>query len=1095
MRLLSARALLAPRRTLAIASVFTVVAAVVGAGTPSRLSDSQADLDSHGTQSFRTAQLLKATMGPRAFPELGVLAPAEGKDNAHVLAELQKVANVVPKLFYSRNKRTVLLLGYFHRNISPAAATANLVERLKPFPGVLVTGRTLVGEEFRTRVKHDLIRAELIALPLLLLLTLVIFRSVVSALLPVLVGGLTLVTALFGLRLINAVYPISILSLNLVSGAAMALAVDYSLLLVSRYREELRHGLLTIDATRAMVATAGRTVTLSAATVAAAFASLLVFPQDFLRSVAIGGMLVSTTAALVSMTVLPALLSLLGHNVNALAPKRWQRSMERTARPEIQGFWYRLARFVMKRPAAIAALSMTLLVALGAPALGMRLTGLDVTSLPASAHTRSFEERVKTEFAHSLFGEVLVVAHGNSHTIRSIVARYFTKLPNVEAGLARRVATNLWELNLKPVGAPFAPDTENLVRHILALPPKFQVTGVTASYLDTAASLKARLPLALTLLLSTTLIFLYIATGSIILPVKTVLMNVLSLAAAFGLLVWIFQDGRLESLLGYRSQGAIALTQPILIGASTFGILTDYGIFLLTRIREGWDSGLSNRDAVALGVERTGRIISAAALLFCVAVGALVTSRITVVKEIGIGFAVAVALDAFLVRALLVPSLMIILGRWNWWHPRMPLGHRRERIKGQGRVTGVLTTVTKQSTPTSCAASHGRAATGAAPTIRGELVPGHGPDRGGERSPPGDQATMGSNSTAMLARSGASEQVTDLGTRARDLTAVRPADCERTPRVRGHRTLLSVESVHTSYDGVKALCDVHLTVERGEILAILGLNGAGKTTLMSVIAGLQRPDSGRVLLDGIERKVGSKAGKRPVGLAPQTTGVYPTLSVRDNLRFFGELSGLKRRELDAQISATAEALDLVHLLHRKARHLSGGEARRLHVGMVMICRPPILLLDEPTVGMDVASRALFIDFVKDVAADGTAICYSTHYLSEVEQLGASVAILDKGSVIAHEGVDRLIARRGTSLVELRFEGPPPHLPVDGARVHRDETSLRIEIDGAPAEEAARIVGTLGDAGRHLRAIVLIQPSLESVFVELTGRAFVDTSHT
>jgi ABC-2 type transport system ATP-binding protein len=353
---------------------------------------------------------------------------------------------------------------------------------------------------------------------------------------------------------------------------------------------------------------------------------------------------------------------------------------------------------------------------------------------------------------------------------------------------------------------------------------------------------------------------------------------------------------------------------------------------------------------------------------------------------------------------------------------------------------------------------------------------------------------MGSNSTAMLARPGALEQAVDLAMRARDLTAVCAADGERTPRGRGDRTPLSIESVHKSYEGVMALCDVNLEVERGEILAILGLNGAGKTTLMSVISGLQRPDSGRVLLDGIERKVGSKSAKRPVGLAPQTTGVYPTLSARDNLRFFGELSGLRRRELNAQITAIAEALDLVPLLHRKARHLSGGEARRLHVGMVMICRPPILLLDEPTVGVDVANRARFIDFIKDVAADGTAICYSTHYLSEVEQLGASVAILDKGSVIAHEGVDRLIARRGTSLVELRFEGPPPHLSVDGARVHRDGTTVRIEIDGAPAEEAARIVGTLGEAGRHLRAIVLIQPSLESVFVELTGRAFVDNSH-
>lgn len=324
-------------------------------------------------------------------------------------------------------------------------------------------------------------------------------------------------------------------------------------------------------------------------------------------------------------------------------------------------------------------------------------------------------------------------------------------------------------------------------------------------------------------------------------------------------------------------------------------------------------------------------------------------------------------------------------------------------------------------------------------------------------------------------------------------------------RIRGRRTPVStahdgddgpirlrIANVHKSYDGVPALCDINLKVEAGEILAILGRNGAGKTTLMSVVAGLQQPDAGQVWLAGVDIHNQPKSARRRLGLVPQNTGVYPTLRVRENLHFFGALGGLNGKALSTQVCEVAEALELAHLLHRPVRTLSGGEARRLHVAMSMMCRPPVLLLDEPTVGVDVDSRARFIDFVKTLAADGASICYSTHYLSEVEQLAASVAILDKGHVIARESLDSLIASRGTSLVELHFEGKPPCLP-HHTNVHREGTVLRITTEEPPAEEAARLVAELRDPGQ-LKAIVLIQPSLESVFFELTGQTFVP-SHT
>lgn len=305
---------------------------------------------------------------------------------------------------------------------------------------------------------------------------------------------------------------------------------------------------------------------------------------------------------------------------------------------------------------------------------------------------------------------------------------------------------------------------------------------------------------------------------------------------------------------------------------------------------------------------------------------------------------------------------------------------------------------------------------------------------------------------------------------------------------------LVIEKVHKSYGTVPALCDIHLTVEPGEILAILGPNGAGKTTLISIVAGLQQPDTGRVLLDGIDVREQPKAARRTLGLVPQSTGVYPTLRVRENLQFFGELGGLKGKPLSTQVCKVAEALDLAHLLQRTVRDLSGGEARRLHVAMIMMCRPPILLLDEPTVGVDVGSRAHLIEFIRTLAADGTSICYSTHYLAEVEQLTANVAILDRGRIIARESLEALIASRGKSLVELHFDGEPPCLP-NRANIHREDKVLRITTERAPGEEAVKLVGELRDGGNELKAIVLIQPSLESVFFELTGRAFSNNGET
>lgn len=299
--------------------------------------------------------------------------------------------------------------------------------------------------------------------------------------------------------------------------------------------------------------------------------------------------------------------------------------------------------------------------------------------------------------------------------------------------------------------------------------------------------------------------------------------------------------------------------------------------------------------------------------------------------------------------------------------------------------------------------------------------------------------------------------------------------------------MLGVAGLEKSYGDVVALAGVDLTIEEGEICALLGPNGAGKTTLVSIVCGLRRPDAGTVVVDGVDAVLDSQTARRSIGFAPQDLAIYPIVTVRENLVFAGELADLRGSRLARQIDDVAEALELTDLIDRPARALSGGEKRRVHTAMAMVHKPRLLLLDEPTTGVDVATRARLLESVRQLAErDGTAVCYSTHYLPEVEALGASVTIIDHGRVIARGTVDELIATHAKTVIELTFDGPAPmvdgHRPVDG-----DDT-VRVE-SGHPARDAAALLSRLGaDAGR-LRGLEIITPSLESVFLALTGRRY------
>ena len=586
--------------------------------------------------------------------------------------------------FLSADRRATYLLAY----LSPEGdkeeqeTAERVAERLGDLPGVTLGGPALASQQVNEQVSHDIERAELAALPLIFLLSLLFFRGLVAAALPPLLGALSIVLTFAGLRLAAELGSVSIFALNLVTALGLGLSIDYSLFVVSRYREELARVGAGAEALRNTLATAGRTVLFSGLTVAAALSSLLVFPQRFLYSMGIGGVMVSLLAVAVALVVLPALLALLGQRVNALAPKRLQRAAEADARPATEGLWYRLSRIVMRRPGRIALASTVALVALGLPFLGVKFVVADAEVLPGEASAHQVDAALGERFDSSATEPVRLVLGTHAGARLDRFLREVRRVDGVDAvSPPTPEGSETTLVNVTSSAGALSERGQEVVHDLRALDPSFPVlvSGPSASFTDLKASLLGHLPLALAIVVAGTLVLLFLMTGSLVLPVKALLMNVLTLSATSGILVLVFQDGRLEGLLGYESQGALEITQPLVLFAVAFGLATDYGVFLLSRIKEARDAGLPDSEAVAVGLERTGRIVTAAALLFTVAVGALATSEIIFIKQLGVGTALAVLIDASVVRALLVPSLMALLGRRNWWAPR-PLRRLHERV-------------------------------------------------------------------------------------------------------------------------------------------------------------------------------------------------------------------------------------------------------------------------------------------------------------------------------------------------------------------------------------------------------------------------------
>jgi uncharacterized membrane protein YdfJ with MMPL/SSD domain len=694
------------RRVLLVALVGVAIAGGFGAGVAKRMSP-YGDADP-STQSVQATNRYQAATGRQIDP--GVIALVTVAD-AHSAQAKRRVGRVEAQLrssrdiaavssYYdsrdpalvARDGRSTYVVAYFRPKSDSRIKddAAQLERRFAGETDVELGGAAIADAQVNTQVGNDLARAELFAFPFIFLLSLLFFRSLVASLLPPLLGGLAILFTFFALRVVSSFTDLSVFSLNLVTGLGLGLAIDYSLFVVSRYREEAAvHG-FGAEALRRTLATAGRTVLFSSLTVAAALASLTVFPQLFLFSMGLAGAIVAIVAAALALVVLPALLALLGPRINTLAPKRLQRAADRDARADESGFWYRLSQFVIARPGRIALLSATALIALGVPFASIKFLPADAATLPASASAYRVDAALRTAFPPGRTAPLEVVAgvQAGSPELRDLTGR-IRALPNVSTVAEPQPAgPHLSLIDVAPATPTYGTASRQLVHAVRALRTPFYVgvAGDTAGYVDLEHSLGMHLPFVLAIVIAATLIVLFLMTGSLVLGVKAVLMNTLSLSAVFGAIVLIFQHGHLEGLLSYRSIGALDSTQPILLFAIGFGLATDYGVFLLSRIKEAHDSGIPNAQAVAIGLERTGRIVTAAALLFSVAIGAFVTSKLVFIKELGLGTALAVLIDASVIRGLLVPSLMELLGDWNWWAPRPLRRLRTSHEHGQPAV-------------------------------------------------------------------------------------------------------------------------------------------------------------------------------------------------------------------------------------------------------------------------------------------------------------------------------------------------------------------------------------------------------------------------
>jgi RND superfamily putative drug exporter len=719
-----------PRQILAVTGLVVVFAAVAGLHASSKLSP--AGLLSPSAPSQVAANLLDAHFGGgspnlvfvvearRGTVEDPAVASAGRALDARLAA--QPGVSSVTSWWVShdpalKSRDSTAALVEAHVDGSDATVTTRaeaLVTELSvsstaPGPVTVVAGGSAAtNAAISDQLSQDLKLAETIAIPLTLLLLIIVFGSLVAAFLPVLVGVLAIVVTLAVLWILSSVTTVSVYAINLTTALGLGLAVDYSLLMVSRYREQLATSADPRAAVRRAVKTAGRTIAFSAATVAAAMAVLLVFPVSFLRSFAYAGISVVIVATLAAVIVLPAMLSLLGPRVDALRVP-WRRA---AASGSESPFWRSVASIVLRRPLTAAVPVVALLLLLGAPFLGVHFGTATDRVLPESNPARQAGIALQSKFNIDSANTLDAVATpALTLTAGAVYSRELSSLAGVSrvvgpAGiwsdgrqLSRPTATLTRRYQVADASrfsAAITPDPDSAAAQTLVSEARslgspngtsVAVGGAAAQLVDELHDLSSELPLAVGLIALTTFVLLFLFTGSVVLPIKALALNGLGLSAAFGVIVWIFQQGHLTGLLGFTPT-PLAADMLVLLFCVAFGLSMDYEVFLLSRIKEHHDSGVSSNQAVTDGLARTGRIVTTAAALLCITFFALASSRVSFIQMFGLGTGVAILLDATLVRGVLVPALMRLAGEWIWWAPG-PL----RRVRQRGLLTESSATV------------------------------------------------------------------------------------------------------------------------------------------------------------------------------------------------------------------------------------------------------------------------------------------------------------------------------------------------------------------------------------------------------------------
>lgn len=721
-----------PRRILAVSALVAVLAAVFGIPVANHLSSG--GFQDPGSESVRAARLLSEKFGQSDQQLLiTVTGPADVTTGA---------ARTVGSDIAARLQASPDVLSVTSPWTSPPAAAAELVSTdrmtglvvatlaggennaqkyaaalVSPVVGdrgdgvtVLAGGSSMIMGQINEQTTHDLVRMEAIAVPLSFLVLVWVFGGLLAAMLPMAVGLMAVLGAMSVLRLITAFSEVSIFALNITTALGLALAIDYTLLIVSRYRDEISGGATPEAALVRTMTTAGRTVLFSAVTVALSLSALMLFPMYFLKSFAYSGVATVAFSAAAAVIVTPAAIALLGSRIDALDLRRWLRRVlgrpEPVARDVRDVFWYRSTKVVMRRAVPVGTAIVALLVLLGSPFLRIEFGSPDDRVLPKTASAHQVGDRLRDGFSSNLDNGLSIVIPDAVGVTGPELDRYaldLSRVPDVTL-VSAPGGTFVNGVNAGPPSSPAGVADGTAFLSVRSTTPLFSdaskrqldqlhavpgpagrdvlVAGGAQMSRDIVGAVTSRMPLVLSLIGVITFILLFLLTGSLILPLKAIVLNVLSLSAAFGALVWVFQEGHLGAL-GTTPTGTMEANIPVLMFCVAFGLSMDYEVFLLARIREFWlASGRSRADSdesVALGLARTGRVVTAAALIMAIAFASLIAAQVSFMRVFGLGLTLAVLVDATLVRMALLPAFMRVMGRWNWWAPA-PLVRLHERI-------------------------------------------------------------------------------------------------------------------------------------------------------------------------------------------------------------------------------------------------------------------------------------------------------------------------------------------------------------------------------------------------------------------------------